>query len=72
MLPSGFDLTRAVVDEVTLVGSRCGPFARALELLARDPLPVETLIEETYPLSDTARAIERAGQVFKVAVQVTA
>ncbi len=70
-LPSGFDLTRAVVDEVTLVGSRCGPFARALELLERDPLPVETLIEETYPLPETARAIERAGEVFKVAVQVS-
>ena len=30
-----FDASSFVVDEITLVGSRCGPFASALELLYR-------------------------------------
>jgi len=48
------------VDEITLVGSRCGPFAPALGLLASgevDPLP---LVEARYPLSDGLRAFEHA------------
>ncbi|MBN1476609.1 alcohol dehydrogenase catalytic domain-containing protein [Candidatus Sumerlaeota bacterium] len=66
---SGFDETRVVVDEITLVGSRCGPFGSAIELLARGNLPVETLIEETHPLAEIERALARASEVFKVAVK---
>jgi threonine dehydrogenase-like Zn-dependent dehydrogenase len=65
---TGFDETRVVVDEITLVGSRCGPFGRAIELLARGDLPVETLIEETHPLVEIEQALARAREVFKVAV----
>ena len=56
------DLSALVVDEITLVGSRCGPFAPALELLARkwiDPLP---LIEARYPLAEGLRALEHAAR----------
>ena len=38
-------LTELVVDEVTLSGSRCGPFAPALRLLARRLVDVQPLIE---------------------------
>jgi threonine dehydrogenase-like Zn-dependent dehydrogenase len=69
-LPAGgFDETRVVVDEVTLVGSRCGPFNKALALLADGGLPVEKLIAETHPLDSIARALERATQVLKVTVR---
>lgn len=54
------DLAPFVVDEITVVGSRCGPFPPALELLARgavDPLP---LIEARYPLSRALEAFEVA------------
>ncbi len=52
-----FDAAPLVVNEITVVGSRCGPFDRALDLLRRkkvDPLP---LLERTFPLSEAPRAI---------------
>jgi threonine dehydrogenase-like Zn-dependent dehydrogenase len=52
------DLAPFVVDEITIVGSRCGPFAPALELLERgevDPVP---LIEARYPLARALEAME--------------
>ena len=49
-----------VVDEITIVGSRCGRFAPALELLRTNSVEVESLISETYALADGLRAMERA------------
>lgn len=59
---------RIVVDEFSVVGSRCGRFAPALELLERRAVDVESLISEEHPLSDGVRAMERATQsgVIKV------
>jgi threonine dehydrogenase-like Zn-dependent dehydrogenase len=53
-------LTALVVDEVSLIGSRCGPFAPALRLLAQGLVDVESLIEATYGLNDGLAAFERA------------
>jgi alcohol dehydrogenase len=54
------NLTPIVVDEVTLVGSRCGPFAPALRLLAMRLVDVQPLIMATYPLEQSLAAFERA------------
>jgi alcohol dehydrogenase len=54
------DLSKLVVDEVTIVGSRCGPFPSALRLLEAGLVDVEPLIQETYPLQDGLLAFERA------------
>ena len=51
-----------IVNEVTLIGSRCGRFEPALQLLAQRTIPVEDLISETLPLSDAPRAFERAAK----------
>ncbi|HKS28928.1 MAG TPA: alcohol dehydrogenase catalytic domain-containing protein [Pyrinomonadaceae bacterium] len=51
---------RIVVDEISVVGSRCGRFGPALALLERGAVDVESLISEQYPLSDGVRAMERA------------
>jgi threonine dehydrogenase-like Zn-dependent dehydrogenase len=51
---------RIVVDEISVVGSRCGRFAPALELLSQNAVDVESLISEEYSLADGVRAIERA------------
>jgi threonine dehydrogenase-like Zn-dependent dehydrogenase len=51
---------RLVVEEISVVGSRCGRFAPALELLSQHAVDVESLISEEYALSDGLRAIERA------------
>ena len=65
-----FDLSSIVVDEISMIGSRCGPFAPALRLLEAkkvDPLP---LINSRFPLARGIEAIERAGQpgVLKVLI----
>jgi threonine dehydrogenase-like Zn-dependent dehydrogenase len=52
--------SRIVVDEISVVGSRCGRFAPALELLRRGAVDVESLISEEYSLADGVRAMHRA------------
>lgn len=54
--------SRVVVDEITIVGSRCGRFAPALELLASGAVNVAGLIEETRPLSEGVAAMHDAAQ----------
>jgi len=54
------NLTSIVVDEVSLVGSRCGPFAPALRLLVKRLVDVESLITATYPLGKALAAFEHA------------
>jgi len=49
-----------VVDEITLVGSRCGPFQAAIESLAGGRIRDKPLIEGIYPLEEFAEAFERA------------
>jgi alcohol dehydrogenase len=66
-------LTMLVVDEVSLHGSRCGPFAPALRLLAQDLVDVAPLVHATYPLQDGIAAFECAGTrgVLKVLVETS-
>ena len=54
------NLTLAVVDEVSLVGSRCGPFAPAIRLLEQRLVEVEPMIHARYALDDGLAAFERA------------
>lgn len=54
------DASSLVVDEITLIGSRCGPFTPALELLATNRVDVEPLIHSHYPLSEGLAAFEKA------------
>lgn len=57
-----------VIDELTLVGSRCGPFPPALEALTSRRIDVSPLIHARYPLRDGLAALEEAGRpgVLKV------
>jgi threonine dehydrogenase-like Zn-dependent dehydrogenase len=59
---------RIVVDEISVVGSRCGRFAPALELLKQNAIDVQSLISEEFRLADGVRAMERAAErgVLKV------
>jgi alcohol dehydrogenase len=58
----GVDTAPVIVNEITLVGSRCGRFEPALDLLTRNLIPVEEMISEQLPLADAPRAFERAAQ----------
>jgi alcohol dehydrogenase len=64
----GVETAPVIVNEITLVGSRCGRFEPALDLLNRNLIPVEEMISEQLPLADAPRAFERAAQkgVLKV------
>jgi threonine dehydrogenase-like Zn-dependent dehydrogenase len=66
------DFSSLVVDEITLVGSRCGPFAPALRLLAAGTVDPRPLILARYPLSEGVAAFEHAAQpgVFKVLLEI--
>lgn len=57
-----------VVDEISIIGSRCGQFAPALDLLKRGAIDVDSLISEEYPLESGLLAMERSGKkgVLKV------
>src|SRR5262249_33014588 len=62
------DAARIVVDEISVVGSRCGRFAPALELLKAEAIEVGNLISEEFKLADGVRAMSRAAEpgVMKV------
>ena len=58
--------TPIVVDEVTLVGSRCGPFSKALDLLTAGTIDVAPLISARYPLTGWRQAFDAARTCLKV------
>ncbi len=66
------NMTRIAVDEIRVIGSRCGPFDAALRLLDAGLVDVEALIEARYSLDDGLRAFEYAAQpgVLKVILDI--
>jgi threonine dehydrogenase-like Zn-dependent dehydrogenase len=55
-----------VVDEITVIGSRCGPFDRAIELLSDGRVDVKPLVAGIYPLEQYAKAFDIAKHGLKV------
>lgn len=66
------DAARVVVDEITVIGSRCGRFAPALELLGRGAVEVDDLISEVMSLDRAGQALERAAApgVLKILLEM--
>jgi alcohol dehydrogenase len=60
------NLSMVVVDEVQLIGSRCGPFAPALRLLERQLIATTPLISARYALADSLQAFSAAPGQLKV------
>jgi len=56
--PAQFDTAKLVVDEVTLLGSRCGNFATALQLLSNGAVDVLPLISKTFALEAGLEAFD--------------
>jgi threonine dehydrogenase-like Zn-dependent dehydrogenase len=65
---SRWDTSRIVVDEISIIGSRCGRLAPAVELLASKKIDVDELLSEEYPLGEGVAALEQAARrgVMKV------
>lgn len=70
----GIDLTPLVVNEISLVGSRCGPFGEALSTLARRSMDVAGLITRRMPLTEGVEALRLASdpEQIKVLLKVSA
>jgi threonine dehydrogenase-like Zn-dependent dehydrogenase len=56
------NMAEFVIQEISLIGSRCGPFAPAIRLLEGGHIRVDPLIHEHYPLTEGMRAMEKAAQ----------
>jgi threonine dehydrogenase-like Zn-dependent dehydrogenase len=65
------DTAPVIVNEITLIGSRCGRFEPALQLLRSGKVRVDQMISEVLPLSSAPLAFKRAAQagVLKVLLQ---
>ena len=66
------NISSIVVDEITVLGSRCGPFEPALRLLERRQVDPSVLISDRYKLNDALKAFEKAAQpgVLKVLLEI--
>lgn len=64
------DLAPLVIDEITVVGSRCGPFPPALAALEDGRVAVDGMVSARVPLADGVQALERAARpgVLKVLI----
>jgi threonine dehydrogenase-like Zn-dependent dehydrogenase len=54
------NVSSIVVDEINIIGSRCGPFAPALRLMESRQVDPTVLIAEEYKLENALKAFERA------------
>jgi 2-desacetyl-2-hydroxyethyl bacteriochlorophyllide A dehydrogenase len=66
-----FNPAPLVVDEITVIGSRCGPFPAALRLLASGAVPVDDLVTATVPFADAPAAFELARRPDALKVLLT-
>jgi threonine dehydrogenase-like Zn-dependent dehydrogenase len=66
------DMSSIVVDEINIVGSRCGPFEPALRLMESKQVDPTILIANEFTLGEVLKAFERAAQpgVLKVLVNI--
>ena len=67
----GVDTAPVIVNEITLVGSRCGRFEPALDLLSRGLINVQDMISGCEKLSDAPRAFEQAARKGTMKVLLT-
>jgi threonine dehydrogenase-like Zn-dependent dehydrogenase len=66
------DFSKLVVNEITLIGSRCGPFPPALQLLERGLIQVRPFIQARYSLHEAVQAFAHASRpgILKVLVDI--
>lgn len=58
---SEIDLATVVVNELRLMGSRCGDIGQALDFLERKVIDLRPMVEAVYPLGDFEKAFAHAG-----------
>ncbi|MCC6794964.1 MAG: alcohol dehydrogenase catalytic domain-containing protein [Candidatus Hydrogenedentes bacterium] len=70
---TALDFSLPVINEVRIIGSRCGPFPPALDALAKGSVRVSPMIHATYALEDAIAALEHAQRpgVLKVLLNIS-
>ncbi len=58
----GLNLAPVVIDEITVLGSRCGQFAPAIRLLEKGKINIKPLISKIYPVDKALEAFEKNKQ----------
>ncbi len=71
-IPTSIDLTKLVVKEVSLVGSRCGPFKKAIKLLREGVIQVDKLVTSEFSLSKGVEALEKSFERGEIKVHIVA
>lgn len=64
------NLAPIVIDEITIVGSRCGQFAPALRMLEQKKIDVKALISDIYPIENSIEAFEKNKEKTSIKVLV--
>lgn len=70
---SSLNLSSLVIDEITVVGSRCGPFEPAIQALQTRRVTVLPLISDTFSLDQAPMAFQRAArtEALKILFQIS-
>ncbi|NHI92665.1 MAG: hypothetical protein EAX96_09185 [Candidatus Lokiarchaeota archaeon] len=64
------DITKIVVEEIRVVGSRCGNFQKAIEMMQDKKFDVSTLISKKFKLEDIEKAMKSAESESKVLIEL--
>ncbi|MDH5674050.1 MAG: alcohol dehydrogenase catalytic domain-containing protein [Myxococcales bacterium] len=67
------DAAPIVIDELSIVGSRCGPFEPAIAALSSNAINPDPMIDAVFPLAQAPEALARAAEpgVLKVLLEVS-
>jgi len=67
-----FNPSSVVVDEITILGSRCGRFAEAIAFMSKNDIPFERLISREFHISSALEAFEYSAKpgILKVVLDV--
>lgn len=70
--PTALEFSSPVINEIRILGSRCGPFRPALEALSLGTIGVQPLISDVFSLVDADKAMARAAEpgVMKVLLHI--
>lgn len=68
-----FDLSKLVVNEISIIGSRCGPFEPTLRFIENNKFPFEKMIDGIYSLEEWEKAFKSAKhkETLKVLFQIS-
>ena len=67
----GVDTAPVIVNEITLIGSRCGRFEPALDLLSRGLINVQDMVSDRKELAEAPQAFEQAARKGAMKVLLT-